>query len=109
MDAGRQHATSGATSGIILYHQVSRLDGYPMIVIRTRDRPKNYISPYVYFVMITMCVLHMKPFFLPVDIQHTQCPRVRADSSSQRDRTSSVVRSPVNTLVRLRRYTMRTV
>ena len=29
---------------------------------------------------VCVCVLHIKPFFLPVDIQHTQS--VRADSSS---------------------------
>ena len=23
---------------------------------------------------LSVCVLHIKPFFLPVDIQHTQCP-----------------------------------
>ena len=22
----------------------------------------------------SVCVLHIKPFFLPVDVQHTQCP-----------------------------------
>ena len=26
-------------------------------------------------VYVTACVIHIKPFFLLVDIQHTQCPR----------------------------------
>ena len=34
---------------------------------------------YVHVCDTAVCVLHMTPFFLPVDIQHSQC--VRADSS----------------------------
>ena len=30
---------------------------------------------YVVHVVRTLCVRHIKPLFLPVDIQHTQCPR----------------------------------
>ena len=37
-----------------------------------------------------VCVLHVKPFFLPVDIQYTQCPCRFFNPINRRD-TSSVV------------------
>ena len=37
---------------------------------------------------VRVCVLHIKPFFLPVDIQHNQCP---CRFSNPRRDTSSVV------------------
>ena len=52
----------------------------------------SLITPSCTFFRLNMCVVHIKPFFLPVDIEHSY-NTVRADSSSWRD-TSSVVTKP---------------
>ena len=39
------------------------------------DKTALYDRKIDMYVFMYVHVLHMKPFFLPVDIQHNQCPR----------------------------------
>ena len=54
-----------------------------LLVLFSEEDPCGWLPGMVdsLFLRGCVCVLQIKPFFLPVDIQHTQCPPYRLTSS----------------------------